>query len=147
MATYSFMNVAASITGPGGSFSLGYGSNNAEEGISTAMTEDKNTMTVGADGGVMHSLHAGRSGSITVRLLKTSPVNKQLMDLYRLQTSTPANHGQNTITVRDTRRGDVLVAQLVAFKKIPDNSWAKVGNILEWVFDAGIIDEKLGNVA
>ncbi|ABS68868.1 putative bacteriophage protein [Xanthobacter versatilis] len=138
------MNVTASIVGTGGSFSLGYGSDNAEEGISVSMLEDKNTMMVGADGGVMHSLHAGRAGSITVRLLKTSPVNKQLMDLYRFQTSTPANHGANTLTVRDTMRGDVVVAQKVAFRKIPDNSYAKAGNILEWVFDCGIIDEKLG---
>ncbi len=34
-------------------------------------------MTVGADGEVMHSLHAGKSGTITVTLLKTSPVNKK----------------------------------------------------------------------
>lgn len=144
MTTYSFMNVTASIVGTGGAFSLGYGSDNAEEGISISMLEDRNTMMVGADGGVMHSLHAGRAGSITVRLLKTSPANKQLMDLYRFQTSTPANHGSNTLTVRDTMRGDVVVAQKVAFRKIPDNSYAKAGNILEWVFDCGIIDEKLG---
>lgn len=144
MGVYSFMNVTASISGPGGSFALGYGSNNAEEGISVAMTEDKNTMTVGADGSVMHSLHAGRSGSITVRLLKTSPVNKLLNEMYRFQTSSSATHGQNTISVRDPVRGDVVVAQQGAFKKQPDNSFAKVGNILEWSFDCGFIDEKLG---
>jgi hypothetical protein len=40
------------------------------------MTEAKNTMTVGADGEVMHSLHAGKSGTITVTLLKTSRSTK-----------------------------------------------------------------------
>ena len=144
MVTYSFMNVAASIVGPGGSFSLGYGSTNAEEGISIEPIGDKNTMTIGADGGGMHSLHADRSGTVTVRLLKTSPVNKQLMDLYRLQTTNPANHGRNTITVRDVRRGDVAVAQECAFKKLPGNQWATVGNTIEWMFDAVHIDEKLG---
>ncbi len=36
----------------------------------------KNTMTIGADGEVMHSLHADKSGTVTVNLLKTSPTNK-----------------------------------------------------------------------
>ncbi len=36
----------------------------------------QNTMTIGADGEVMHSLHADKSGTVTVNLLKTSPTNK-----------------------------------------------------------------------
>lgn len=145
MATYSFQNVQASIIGPGGSFSLGYGSDNAEEGISVSMFEDKNTMMVGADGGVMHSMHAGRAGTITVRLFKTSPVNKQLTDLYRFQTGSPANHGGNTIRIADTVRGDVITGQKAAFRKLPDNAFAKNGNVMEWVFDVGVIDQILGN--
>ncbi|EHP3247898.1 DUF3277 family protein, partial [Escherichia coli] len=51
--TYSFIDVSASLTGPTGSIDLGCGSANSEEGITVAMTEAKNTMTVGADGEVM----------------------------------------------------------------------------------------------
>lgn len=144
MGVYSFSTVTGSIVGPGGSFSFGYGSDNDEGGITVAFLEDKNTMTVGADGGGMHSLHAGRAGTITVRLLKTSAANKLFTDLYRYQTSSPANHGQNTISVRDTARGDVVTGQGCAFKKMSDNAWAKVGNTLEWSFDCIAIDEKLG---
>lgn len=50
MATYSFQDVAATIVGPGGAFSLGYGEATAEEGITIARAGDKNTMTVGSDG-------------------------------------------------------------------------------------------------
>lgn len=145
MGTYSFQQVSASITGAGGAFPIGYGSDNAEEGISVAMTEDKNTMTVGADGGVMHSMHAGRSGTITVRLLKTSPVNKQLNDMYRFQTATPANHGRNVIRIVDTVRGDIIVGTNAAFRKLPDNAFSKTGGVMEWVFDVGTIDSILGN--
>ncbi len=145
MGTYSFQNISASITGPGAAFYLGYGSDNAEEGISVAMTEDKNTMTVGADGGVMHSMHAGRSGTITVRLLKTSPVNKQLNDAYRFQTSSPANHGKNVIRIVDSVRGDIIVCSSAAFRKLPDNAFSKTGGVMEWVFDVGVIDSNLGN--
>jgi hypothetical protein len=70
------MDVTATLAGPTGDIDLGYGSANAEEGITVTMTEAKNTMTIGADGEVMHSLHAGKAGTITVTLLKTSPVNK-----------------------------------------------------------------------
>ncbi|HHD9887370.1 TPA: phage protein [Yersinia enterocolitica] len=65
MSTYSFMDVTASITGVGGSFDLGYGAAVAEEGITTSMIENKNTMTIGADGEGMHSLHAGKGGTVT----------------------------------------------------------------------------------
>jgi hypothetical protein len=54
------------------------------------MTEAKNTMTVGADGEVMHSLHGGKSGTITVTLLKTSPVNKKLSLMYNAQSQSSA---------------------------------------------------------
>jgi hypothetical protein len=47
-----------SISGPNGSFSLGAGAGDAEGGISVVMTEDKSTMTIGADGSVMACLHA-----------------------------------------------------------------------------------------
>ncbi|MDE9496171.1 DUF3277 family protein, partial [Xenorhabdus bovienii] len=82
MATYSFIDVSASIVGVGGMVDLGNGAAVSEEGITVAMAEAKNTMTLGADGEVMHSLHAGKAGTITVTLLKTSPANAKLMLMY-----------------------------------------------------------------
>ncbi|EEN5923401.1 DUF3277 family protein [Salmonella enterica] len=66
MATYSFTDVTASISGPTGVIDLGYGSASSEEGITVAMAGPKNTMTIGADGEVMNSLHADKSGTVTV---------------------------------------------------------------------------------
>ena len=54
MTTYSFQDVAATIVGPGGAFSLGYGEATAEEGITIVRAGDKNTMTIGSDGEGMH---------------------------------------------------------------------------------------------
>ena len=85
MAAYSVTNVQASISGPGGTASIGYGAGNAEEGISSAMDEDKVGTVTGADGSLMHSLHASNTGTITVRLLKTSPVNATLDAMYNFQ--------------------------------------------------------------
>ncbi|HEJ2444112.1 TPA: DUF3277 family protein [Burkholderia multivorans] len=145
MATYSFQDVTATIVGPGGSFSLGYGSANAEEGITIAQAGDKNTMTVGADGEVMHSLHADKSGQVTIRLLKTSPVNQKLMALYDAQSLDSSLWGKNLITVTQSASGDVTTARSCAFKKKPDIGYKKDGDVIEWVFDAAKIDSVLGS--
>jgi hypothetical protein len=145
MSTYSFGDVQAAITGPGGSVSLGNGAGPSEEGITITMTEDKNTMTIGADGSGMHSLHMGKSGAVSIRLLKTSPTNYQLMEMYNYQTTGSANHGKNTISVRNPATGDSVQCQQVAFRKAPDLSFAKDGGFNEWGFHAVFIDEKLGN--
>ncbi|MBW5995091.1 hypothetical protein CF038_20975 [Klebsiella michiganensis] len=144
MSTYSFIDVSASLTGPTGSIDLGYGSANSEEGITVVMAEAKNTMTVGADGEVMHSLHAGKSGTITVTLLKTSPVNKKLSLMYNAQSQSSATWGNNVIVVRNKVSGDISTARSCAFQKQPDHANAKVGNTVSWVFDAGKVDQLLG---
>lgn len=141
---YSFIDVQATIVGPGGSFNLGNGSGAAEEGIEIEMLEDKNNMTVGADGTPMHSLHAGNAGTVTVRLLKTSPVNAQLMAMYDAQRTSSALWGQNIISINNKASGDNGGCRSVAFKKIPKNAYAKDGGTNEWVFDAGFIDQILG---
>lgn len=142
--TYSFIDVSASLTGPTGSIDLGYGSANSEEGITVAMAEAKNTMTIGADGEVMHSLHAGKSGTITVTLLKTSPVNKKLSLMYNAQSQSSATWGNNVIVIRNKVSGDITTARSCAFQKQPDHANAKVGNTVSWVFDAGKVDQQLG---
>jgi hypothetical protein len=145
MATYSFMDVAASITGPGGSFALGYAQANAEEGITVTMKEAKNEMTIGADGSVMHSLHAGNGGSVTLRYLKTAPVNHQLAAMYDFQRVSSAVWGNNVLVISDPARGDQISCRQVAFQKWPDVTYAKDGGTLEWVFDCGSIDGILGD--
>jgi len=144
-ATYSFLDVKAAITGPGGNVLLS-GSANAEEGITVEMVEDKNTMTIGADGSVMHSLHAGKHGTITIHLLKTSPLNALLANMYALQTSSSALHGQNVLSVTNPITGDEATCRSVAFKKLPANVNAKVGGKNDWTFDAGIVDQSLAGL-
>lgn len=141
---YSFLDIVAAIKGPNGSFSLGNGAGVAEEGITIAMVDAKNTMVIGADGQSMHSLHAGKGGTVTVRLLKTSPTNALLQDMYFADTASSANHGQNTIVIRDPSRGDVASAKFCAFQKFPDITYSKDGNTVEWMWDSGEVDVLLG---
>lgn len=135
MGVYSFLNINATIVGPGGAFDLAAGAEAAEEGISITAVEDKNQMTIGADGAGQHSLIASDACSITVRLLKTSPNNGRLMALYEAQSASSALWGQNVITVIDSARGDYNLVQSCAFKKKPDLHYAKEGGLVEWTFD------------
>ena len=144
MATYSFLDVTASLTGPTGVIDLGQGSANSEEGITQTMGGNKNTMTIGADGEVMHSLHADKSGTITVTLLKASPVNKKLSLAYNAQSQSSATWGNNVIVIRNTASGDISTARSCAFQKQPDFNNAKEGGTVAWVFDCGKIDQLLG---
>lgn len=147
MSTYSFLDSVASLVGPGGAVNLGAGAGNSDEGITIEPNEDIGTMTIGADGTPMHSLHANKSGTVTVRLLKTSPVNQKLAQMYALQTASGSTYGQNTITVGNTSLQDSSTCQQVAFKRAPTISYAKDAAVMEWTFNAGIIDRTLGAVA
>lgn len=141
---YSFQAITAGVVGPGLVANLGDGASAAEEGIEIAYAGDLNGMTIGAGGEGMHSLYADRSGTITVNLLKTSPVNKMLSAAAAFQTATPSAHGQNTITLVDKLRGDVVTAEQCAFKKIPDLAYGKEARLVAWEFHCIRIVEVLG---
>ena len=144
MPAYSFIDVQASISGPGGSFSLGNGAGPAKEGIEIEMNADKDVMLIGADGTPMHSLIADKSGKIVVHLLKTSPANSQLSALYDAQSLSAATWGQNIITVTQSAAGDIHTARSVAFTKRPNQKYAGEADTNAWEFHAGYIDGVLG---
>lgn len=144
MGTYSFLDVQASLVGPTGSFPIGAGAGSAKEGITTAMEEDKGSTMTGADGEIAQSLHAGNTGMITIRLLKTSPVNRLLMLAYNTQRISSQLWGKNAINVSDVVRGDLVNGSEMAFVKAPDLTWAEDANTVEWVF-RGKVFEVLGD--
>lgn len=144
MTTYSFLDVHAALAGPGGIINLASGAGAAEEGITCEFTEDTGKLVVGADGSPMQTLNASKAGKITVRLLKTSPVNQLLQNLYNFQRLSSVNWGKNVLTLRDIARGDVYGAQFVAFVKPPANTYGKDAGMLEWEFLAGLMDVALG---
>jgi len=151
--SYSFMDVYATLWGPGCNGVVINGAStviggpeaaSAEEGITITLSEETNTQTIGADGSVMNSLHASRAGTATFRLLKTSPYNNAIMRLYNYQRVQSSRWGQNTIIVTDKSRGDNYVLQGCAFVRFPTNSYAKIGNTIEWEMHVALIDPMLG---
>jgi structural protein KPP10_ORF10 len=147
MSAYSFLNIVAAMVGPGvASINLGVGAAVAEEGITIAPSEDKNTMIIGADGRGQHTLIASNGGLVTLRYLKTSPVNGLLQLAYDLQSASSALWGQNVFTVVDTARLELTTAQSCAFKKKPEIVYDKAGPMLEWTFDSQAINSVLSLV-
>ena len=145
MATYSFLDVSATISGPGGiGINLAAGAAAAEEGITIEPSEDKNVMTIGADGRGQHSLIASDGCKVTVRLLKTSPVNSQLQLMYDLQSSSSTLWGTNVITVANSASKDLSVVQAAAFQKKSTLTYAKEGGMMEWNFDGISVQSILG---
>jgi hypothetical protein len=144
MAAYSFLNIVAAIAGPGIALNMGAGAQVAEEGIAIAANEDKNAMTIGADGRGQHSLIASDGGLVTARYLKTSPTNGFLQLAYDAQKASSAIWGQNLITVADTARLELTTCQSCAFKKKPEIVYDKAGPMIEWTWDALSITTVLG---
>ena len=143
--TYSFLDTSLSIIGPGVSASIGgSGTGDSEEGFSIEYAEDKDTMTIGADGSGMHSLHAGQSGMIVVRLLKTSTVNQILQYAYDFQRLSSSNWGQNTMVWRNSVVGDYGSGIGASFRKFPNLNYAKEGGTQEWGFNVVQLDVILG---
>lgn len=141
---YSFLNISCTIAGPTGIANVAAGAGAAEEGITVESSEDKNVMTIGADGQGQHSLIASDAATATIRLLKTSPVNAVLMAMYDAQSVSSALWGQNTITLTDSGRSDFLVIQKCAFKKRPTLTYAKEAGTNEWTFDGISFNAILG---
>jgi hypothetical protein len=141
---YSFVDVTAEISdGNGSSFRLGGdGTSQAEEGITIVYTEETNTQTIGADGSVMNSLHAAMAGTLTTRLLKISPVNYQMAQLYNYQRMSSSSWGNNKILIRDVNRGEIITCEGCAFSRFPQITYNKVGAVMEWEFHASVIMAK-----
>ena len=145
MKTYSFLDVQCAIAGPGLVANLSAGVGLADEGISFAFNGNINTTTIGADGEGMNTLRSDRSGTVTVRLLKSSPTNQILSAALAFQRTSSAAHGQNTITLFDRNKGDVVTAEGVAFNKVPDLNFGKEAQVIEWQFSAVKISPTLGS--
>jgi hypothetical protein len=141
---YSFLDVQATFTGPGGTFDIA-SAGVAEEAIRLDMIADKNVMTIGANGDGMHSLRASKAGRVTLQLLKTASANALLSQVYAFQQSSSANWGQNQITITNPVTGDSITCQDGAFVRQSPIGYASEGGINTWTFDFIEIDEILGN--
>jgi hypothetical protein len=141
---YSFTDVHATIVGPGGTAILGNDAGPAEEGISIEATEENDTMMIGGDGSVAHSQHASKAGKITVRLLKNSPMNAVLRQMYNFQKRSSVFHGKNTLVITNLANAQIYSCTGVAFARMPPDAFAKTANVIDWEFNASRIEPDSG---
>ena len=134
LVAYAFANIAGTVAGPGGVVSIGYPNGNAKEGLHVEYLEAKDAMVVGSDGSVMHSLRSGNAARVSVYLLKTSPINALLSNLYNFQRTQASYWGINTIAISDVQRGDVGAGSQMAFERHTGVAWAEDANIMQWNF-------------
>ncbi len=132
LQAYSYKDVESSISGPGGSFDLTEAT--GKEGIKISMQNEAGTMQEGADGSVMPVLVPTRAATLTLTLLKTSPVNGKLDALYRYQAQSSAFWGKNLITMTNPVTGDLDKFSNAAFQKMPDRQNTSEGPTVEWSF-------------
>jgi hypothetical protein len=59
--------------------------------------------------------------------------------MFEYQRLTPANWGQNVIVVSDIARGDIVSGTQMAFMKLSDIGYAKVGGMNRWRFGGYVI--------
>lgn len=146
MSTYSFLDVTLSISGPNGNFHIGGpDTSSAEEGFSITYTDDADTMIGGADEGFMHALSATKRARVDVHLLKGSPINAMLSDMYHADRQSGSQRwGQNTLVARNPISGDQYTGVGAAFVKFPDNTYGRAPNVITWSFNVGKMDADLG---
>lgn len=142
--TYSFLDVQATLIGPGGSFDL-KSAGLADEGIRITAANPKNVRTMGASGNGMHTLVASDAADAEMSFLKTAPANGVLSYLFNFQKQSSSYWGQNQLTIQNPATGDSITLLGGAFSKTADNAYQTQGNILVWKFEFLSRSDILGN--
>ena len=117
----------------------------SEEGIRITRAREKNIMTEGADGSIMHSLRASKAARIMLSFLKTAPANAYLAQIFNAQEGDSSQWGRNSILLTQTSTLDSVTLTSAAFVKFPDINYRVEGGVLDWEFDVGYADAILGN--
>lgn len=142
MRAYSFQNTILLINGIEiTNFSDG------DDAIKIARAVDSTTSKVGADGKMMVSISADRSGSFTFKLQATSPSNKYLTGLLALQEAGAATFVPVTAQFLDTYRNDIAVGTVGYIKKLPDMQRGVNAGDAEWEVVVENLNSLIGDAA
>jgi hypothetical protein len=133
MRVYSFKNITLLVNGVEIT-----GFADGDDVLTASRRVDSASDLIGADGKMMVSLSADRSGEFTFRLQQVSGSNKYLNALLNLQegidTFVPVN-----VMCQDTYRNDLATGTVGYLKKSPDMTRGAAGNAQEWA----IVTERL----
>jgi hypothetical protein len=142
MRAYSFQDYAMLINGVELS-----GFAEGDDAFMAERRADSASDKVGADGKMMVSISADKSGEFTFKLQQTSPSNKYLMALLALQEFSAKSFVPVNVLCRDTYRNDVASGTVGYIKKPAGQQRGMEGNNQEWVIVTERMDLIFGDTA
>lgn len=142
MRSYSFQNLVTIINGVELS-----GFADGDDVIHITRRSDSASDKVGADGKMMVSISADKSGEFTFKLQQTSSSNKFLMGLLALQEHAGSTFVPIVILMQDTYRNDLATGTTGYLKKTPDMTRGGGGNTQEWTVVTERLDLVFGDTA
>ncbi len=142
MRVYSFRDVTAIIDAE--HEVTGYAT--GDDVIMAERNVDSASSTVGADGSMMLSVSADKSGKVTFKLLKTSSSNRYLLNRLRELEIGSSSFRPLNMTVKDVHRQDVIVGIAGYVTKPPTTKHGEKGAEHEWVLNFQRLEIDLGNM-
>lgn len=106
--------------------------------LSIIRSEDAFTKKVGANGKVVRTRNADKTGEVEITLMQNSPVNT-LLAAAAIADEEAGTDIVSTITVSDPSGSLLAMAEQAWIRKIPDQELAKEYGERTWQFDAGEI--------
>lgn len=112
--------------------------------ISIERAEDAYSMAVGSTGDVTRVRSRNRTGSVTITLQQSMPVN-ELLSAQALKDEAD-NTGAGDLLIKDSNGTLVARAEVAWIKKLPKIDRAKEQSNIEWVIDcADLVIENVGS--
>lgn len=142
MKVYSFQNTVMIVNGVEIT-----GWADGDDVINIARRTDSASDKVGADGTMMVSISADKSGEFTFKLQQTSSSNKYLASLIALQEGGAKTFVPVNVLFQDTYRNDLATGTIGYLKKPADLTRGQQGNNQEWVVVVERLDMLLGDPA
>lgn len=142
MRVYSFKNTIVVVNGVEIS-----GWSEGDDVIKIGRLNDSATHKIGADGTMMMSISADRSGEFTFKLMQTSPSNKFLSSLIQLQEGGALTFVPITVLFQDLFRQDRAAGTAGYLKKPAEIQRGKEGQEQEWTIVVERLDMLLGDPA
>jgi DNA-binding beta-propeller fold protein YncE len=121
------------------------GFSDGDDVIMISRREDNVTDKVGADGEMVVSISADKSGTIKIKLLQTSPTNKFLSRVHALQGAGPPTYFPLSALFQDANRQDIGTGLFGYVKKLPEINRGKGPNEHEWEMVFQRLDVLLGD--
>ncbi len=110
--------------------------------IEWARNADAFALTVGSGGSAARAASSDRSGTVTVTLLQTSPVNAALSAAAVLDETT--GDGVGPLLIKDLSGADVVSAESAWIRKQPDGEESNEVTNRVWVFESDALIINLG---